>query len=284
MGMIVDEDTVKVTDATITFNNAFDSSTGVATITITPKGGVATLPGLVQGESGPPGLFRDIHLEQHDYDSDLPDPAAYVKKIKDGGSGESALYDLYLNVNQGPPGDPGEFSLSKAGDVTGDARDKTILVYHDDDEQFHYQHQRVGDIHEASTVDSTQGNSGTRKLASVHVKARPFDWRPFVHGEVVVEGTDDTSVDLIATINSPDGDQCGYGRGLTGHDGKHVRQIQSSFGGDMASDYGKIKAGESTTIYFIAKQTASTSDEWKTDSSRDGSYFTVAEWALPKDS
>jgi hypothetical protein len=139
-----------------------------------------------------------------------------------------------------------------------------------------------------SSISSTSGNASPRTLASIAVAGQLFAWRPKVSGFVVVGNAADTHVDLFATIGATNGDQVGYGPGITG---STVHPVTLGFagwggalgttGGQYSAGYGVVPAGQATTVFFQAKQTASTTSNWTTPNGGPTAAFALEVSPLP---
>jgi hypothetical protein len=266
VGITVDGNSLTVTNCTITFNNAFDQTTGAATITITPTGGLGTLPGLLEGVSGPPCQFRNVNLTQVPYGTALPSPNATWTLISPGGPGLAAVYDLNLWLNEGAPGQAGSFALQNATDVAGTATSNWTLIWNALTDQFLYAPLYIGATYWPSTISSTSGytSQGTpRTLTQISVPALPFAWYPVVTGQTVVTGTINTQIELSANIGNTSGNQVGVGYGVTGQPSQTV-VLQSSIPAGSTSTYGQVAKNTAATIVLSATQVATTTDNWGT--------------------
>lgn len=248
--------------------NFTDSSdvgvTGVATLTLTPDIGVTNLPALVTGDSGPPPTLRNVTVNQVAYGT--TPPASSATLITPGGAGTASVYDLTLYVNSGQQGVAGSFAIASATDLSGTLTNKYTLVYNASTSLWVVSPMLAGDILNITPVTgftSYSGSAGQATLGSLTVPAQPFDWRPSVEGFATPTGTANTKVDLAAYLTSPTtGDQVGY---MIGQPGAlpPTLSLQRSFGAAIGSgSYGRVSAGSAATLYFVAKQTATTSDAW----------------------
>lgn len=269
MGITVDGNSITIDDATITLSNAFDQTTGAMTITITPKGGLGTLPAILDGQPGPPNQFRNVNYTAVPYGTALPNPAASWTLVSPGGPGIAAVYDLNIAVQQGQPGTSGTFNLANAQDVTGTAINNGTLIWDALADQFLYAPLYIGSTYWPSSISSTSGytSQGTpRTLTQISVPALPFAWYPVVTGQTVVTGTVNTQIELSANIGSTSGNQVGVGYGVVGQNYQTV-YLQSSIPAGSTSSYGKVAANTAATIVLSATQVASTTDNWATSSS-----------------
>jgi hypothetical protein len=265
-GISVDGNSLIISNATITVENAFDQSNGAAVIIITPLGGLGTLPALLQGQPGLPPIFRNINTHPVAAGTALPDPSSAWTLISPGGPGVASVYDLDIWVNSGETGDSGTYAISESTDLGGEATNNATLIWNAVEDQFEYAPLYIGSTYWPSTINSSSGFTaqGTpRTLAQVSVPALPFAWTPAVLGQTVVTGTVNTVVELSANIGSPTGQQIGVGYGVAGQANQTI-VMQYGIPSGSASGYGQVAANSSATIVLSATQTASTTDSWST--------------------
>lgn len=261
-GISVDGNSIVISNATITVNNAFDPTTGVASITITPLGGLGTLPALLEGQSGPSPLFRNINYTQLAYG--VSGAGASFTEIAPGGPGTPAIYDLNLSVNSGAPGTVGSFLLAAAGDVIGTAENWFTVLYDTADSKFNLGLPPIGVKNWPTVANSTSGTgAGPRTLAQVTVPAQPWAWYPTVTGQTVVSGTVNTQVNIVANIGSTSGAQVGIGYGSPGLATQTVVMSDGVPPGSSTS-YAQVAANTSATLVFSATQVGANTDAWST--------------------
>lgn len=266
MSITSDGNSIVISNCTITIDNAFDPTTGVATITITPSDGLGTLPGVLQGESGPPPQFRNVNFTQVAYGTALPNPAATWTLVSPGGPGTPAVYDLNLWLNAGPPGTPGQYKIANAEDLSGTASNNWTLIWNALTNEFQYAPQYLGTVYWPSSYNSTSGytQQGTpRALAQISVPALPFAWYPVVTGQCVVTGTVNTQIELSANLGSTSGNQVGVGYGVVQLPNQTIA-LASSIPAGSTGTYGQVAANTSATVVFSATQIANTTDAWST--------------------
>lgn len=272
MAISRDGNSLTITDCDITFDNSFDPTTGVATITITPKGGLSTLPALAEGPPGLPPQFRNITVNQVPYGQPLP--TARWDLIYPGGPGIPSVYDLELYLHQGEQGpSSGPTNVSDAPDVDGQPQNFFTLIWNDAQGAFNYVAQLVSSIFTPGPYSSS-GNAFTRTLAKATVPAQQNSWVPIPYGQTVVSGTQNTVVNLFAHLNSTDGPVVGIGYGAAATNPIPTFLLPSIPGGQTGLQAATVPAGQAATIYLVATQinTAST-DPWTTDEST--THFTV---------
>ena len=116
---------------TVTVTNATDLTTGVATLVLTPSGGIGNLPFLAQGASGLPPVFDNVNVST--LTSGSAATASWTTNSS-GGAGTASHYTLNLGIPAGPAGyslnatqtitltgtvTGGTFTLGYAGQTTG---------------------------------------------------------------------------------------------------------------------------------------------------------------------
>lgn len=153
--------------------------------------------------------------------------------------------------------------------------------------KFRYAAQLCGDTIQMTGISSYTGNSSLQALGSISVPAQKFNWIPNCKGLCYPTGTANTHVDMVAVIAGswPSGPgntlatgwQVAYGGGVTGAGSGSIPAypvtLQQAFGGTLGSGYGVIPAGYSATLFFAAKQTATTTDAYTAPAT--GAYFSV---------
>jgi hypothetical protein len=253
---------------TVTFSASSDPfATGVATLTLTPSGGVSNLPALVNGDPGLPPTFRNVTVHQVAYGT--TPPASTSTLVSPGGPGVASVYDLDLYVNSGQQGAAGtNAAVLAASDVvvTGIADGWTLVYNASTSKLVAQQPKRVIGPFISSSITAYNGNAASTTVASIGVPAQPWAWRPRVHAHFYVTGTANTHIDALVRLNDPSaGDIVGMALGLTGAVSDRLI-VGQHFGAAVSgtSTYGQVAAGASATLYLLASQTASTSDNWQT--------------------
>lgn len=260
----VNGNSIVISNATITFNNAFDPTTGTASITITPQGGLGTLPALLQGQ---PGLPPILQIGTISTVSPGGSSTASLTQLSPGGPGTPSVYALNLGLPSGLAGSLGAFLLTAASDVIGTVEAGFTLVYNLASNAFNLQPLTFTPTFYASSINSTSGTgTGPRTLTSISIPAQPYSWLPKPSGSCVITGTVNTAVNLYAYEGSTSGNQVGIGFGVAGVPTQTVG-LHDGVPTGSASTYGVIAANTSATIIFAATQVASTTDAWSTSSS-----------------
>lgn len=268
---------------TVTVTNATNLTTGVATLVLTPAGGVGQLPFMAQGNPGlPPALTLGAVTTLTVGSS----ATATLSQTSAGGPGVASAYSLALGIPVGATGTSGTFEMADATDLEstfGSGQDQFIIKWQNADSAFKAAAQAVGDTYQATSFTAASGNSSFYTLATVTVAAQPFNWRPCVRGQAIPSGTANTHVDLRCLMNNAtSGDQVGWGQGLTGAGTTWPAlplTLGQAFGGAISGGYGVVSAGSAATFYFQAAQSASTTDAYAVPTS--GCYFTVKVDPIP---
>ncbi|QIS06752.1 hypothetical protein F5X71_34570 [Nocardia brasiliensis] len=252
----------------VTFSGATDPlSTGVATLTLTPAGGVSNLPALVNGEPGVPPRFRNVVVHQVPYGTTPPAPTWTL--VSPGGAGTASVYDLDIHLNSGQQGAAGtNAAVLTAGDVVSTGiQDGWELIYSAATAKLVAGPPRrvIGPFISAFNAPYN-GNAGSYVVSTIGIPAQPWAWRPRASAHLYVGGTPNVHVDAVVRLGDPvAGDIVGYGLGVTGA-GPVPVNVVPHFGGAITgtSTYGQIAAGTAATLYLVAVQTASTTDNWNT--------------------
>lgn len=261
-GISVDGNSIVISNATITIDNAFDPTTGVCTITITPLGGLGTLPAFLEGQSGPSPLFRNINFTQ--LTAGTSGAGASFTEITPGGPGVPAVYDMNLSLNEGAAGSVGSFLITAAEDVVGTVSNWFTILYDEADSTFNLGLPPLGVVTWPTVANSTSGTgAGPRTLAQCTIGSKPWPQAVNVSGNVVVSGTVNTQVNLSANIGSTTGAQVGAYYGVAGQANQSLT-IASGVPAGSASTYGQIAANTSATIVFSATQVGANTDAWST--------------------
>lgn len=265
-----------VFDGIVRLTNAFDPTTGVATVIFSPRGGIGNLPALATGGPGLPPVIDGVTLHEVAPGDALP--TSTFNLVSPGGAGVASHYTVDLYVHSGAKGDDGTAAaILDASDVDATSLvNGYILQYNSTTGKMTLTAQKVGGLYLPASYASTSGNSNARTLASYNIPAQPFDWRPIVFGQTVVSGTANTRVDLSAHLINTTGDQVGYGFGQAGAAPATAICIPAS-GAALTGGYGKVAAGVAVDIYFQATQMNSTTDAWVTNAAT----TTFETWVQP---
>ncbi len=263
---------------TVTLSGASDPlTTGVATLTLTPSGGVSNLPALVNGAPGLPPTFRNIVVNQVAYGT--TPPASSATLVSPGGPGTASVYDLTLYVNSGQQGAAGtNGSVLAASDVVSTGIvDGWTLVYNASTSKLVAgpPKRAIGPYTTTSFATAYNGNAGSYTAATIGIPAQPWAWRPRVAAHFYVSGTANTQVNAVVRLNDPTaGDIVGMALGLTGA-GPFVLNVSPHFASSITgtSTYGQVAANTTATLYLLAQQVNSTTDNWMTNNSN--AYFTT---------
>lgn len=273
-----------VWDGTCTISNFTDASTGVVTLTLTPSGGVGNLPALVDGTPGLPPTLRNLTVNQVAFG--VTPPASSWTQFAAGGPGTASVYDATVYVNSGQRGLAGtNGAFLGSSDLSGTATVGYVPAYTTvPSAGVVWSPQKCGPTYNAFPI-SNVSNSGTNSqstLCSVSVPAQPFAWYPWCCGQAVTSGTANTVIGLKAMLNSATtGNVVGQGLAVAGNVNQ-VADLGPGFGAAIGGGYGQVAANASAQIYFVAVQTASTSDAWSIAGAAAGNaWFTVQVQPVP---
>lgn len=262
MGNIsVDGNSIIIDDCTVTINNAFDPTTGVATMTFTPLGGIGTLPGLLEGQPGPPPV---IQLGSITTVAAGGAATATLTCLSPGGPGNAAVYSLALGIPKGATGSSGTTIISLAEDLVGDLIDGIILVWDALTGQFKATPAPLAVTVNASSINSTSGDgAGPRLLAQVNIASSSWVQSLQPSASCVVAGTVNTQVNLQAFITNNSGEQVGIGYGAAGYPNQTIT-LGPGVPVGSAAGYGQLAIGTSANILLYATQVGSNTDAWST--------------------
>ncbi|MDG3012369.1 hypothetical protein G4X40_19705 [Rhodococcus sp. D2-41] len=261
-------------NGSVTFSGATDPlSTGVATLTLTPAGGVSNLPALVDGAPGlPPQLTFAVNTLAAGATATVQ-----TTQTNPGSAGTASAYTVTLGIPQGAQGAAGtNATIAGASDLElpsgvslGTATAGYTLSYDAVNSKW-----LVGApkrttgpyVVLSSSFTAYSGTAGSATLASIGLPALPYAYRPQVQAGFYGTGTVNTHVDGMVLLNSPTpgtGQQVGYGLGITGA-GPYPVNVQTSFGASISgsSTYGQVAANTAATFYLVASQLNSTTDSW----------------------
>src|SRR6516225_9713189 len=254
-------------DGTVTISNFSNASAGVATLTLTPSGGLGNLPALVDGQPGLPPTFSIGTVTTLAAGTSA---TATVTQTSAGGPGSASAYTLGFGIPNGATGAAGTNStLAGCTDIGGSpaaAAGSIIKVTGVSPTAFNYMPYPWPFVVNPSTITtvSTSGQT-TQQLCSMSIASQTFNWIPIVVGYGIVVGTLNTVVQLQATLTAGlrVGDIVGQVSGYAGQATQSL-SLNSGFGALVgpSQTYGVVTSGTTATIQVKATQTATTPDSW----------------------
>lgn len=230
-----------------------DPSSNMFIAVAAPSGGLGSFPALVKGDTGDKPTLDDINFTVLEADDPTPDSATWTET-------SPGVYDLNLALHKGPQGDIGDTLVTPADFGTPIAG--KIPVVNAALDNFELASQKVGDRFVPATIANTPSGNPTYQLCAVSIPAQPFDWRPEVSGQAIVQGTStDVRVDLVARLNdASSGNIVGRGFGITGYSFFGVIPVSTvmSPGPPPAASatYDKVVAGAAAVVYLRAERVA----------------------------
>lgn len=261
-----------LSNVTLWFSNVNDvAETGTATITVTPMGGLATIPPLMQGDPGVPPELRNITVNTLD-PATIPTPtqSASLTLVDPGGPGEPSVYDLTLNLLKGAAGPAGpDGHILGSSDFSNSPANGQVPVYDSGATKVAWQTLRpVTPLYvvpgTAFTALTESGASTRNIVVAQSIPAQSFAYRPKVLGGLEASATIGTRIDAevrmgtAVTANSTiamSGTLIGRGRGAESLLAVHL-DIQPYFGVAMApgdvSPAAVVPAGTAMTIVLSA--------------------------------
>ena len=264
MALTIDGNSL-IFEGTVTVSNFTNPANGVCTLTLTPSGGVGSLPALLAGQPGQPTLFTVNSVTTL---SPGAQATFTLNQTSAGGAGVAAAYTIDVGLPQGQAGSNGtNGTLAGCSDLTGTAAVNDIpIVSSLSPTTFKYMAFPYAFVVNPSTITSYSNVSGqaTKQLASVTVAAQPFAWTPICLGSATVIGTVNTVVNLQAVMSAGarSNDIVGEAWGYAGQ-ATQTLSLDSGFGGLVSnSGYGTVPANTAASILLNAVETAATSDAW----------------------
>src|SRR5690242_5527930 len=113
-------------DGTVTITNFSSPGNGIATLTLTPSGGVGALPALVAGD---PGLPPTLTVGTVTTLAAGSSATASLTQTAAGGAGVASAYQLNLGIPAGAAGTNGtNGTLAGSSDLTGTAAVGNIIT------------------------------------------------------------------------------------------------------------------------------------------------------------
>lgn len=257
----------------------FDSTTRSAIILLGPDGGIAEIPALVKGDPGTPATIDSaVAFTALEWNDATADSASFTT-LTPGTSTTSPVYRLNLSLHKGAPGASGSPAILTASDLTGTATDGYYLAKTTVSGvgKATWVAPKVGGQYWPASISNTSATDGqNRTLAVVSIPAQPFAYRPRVFGQVVVAGTANTRVDVLARVNDAvSGDIVGRGFGQVGA-APPTTVLVSGVPAGSAATVGVVSAGSAATVFLRAEQQASTTDAYTTAGVSTSFYVEVA--------
>lgn len=269
MALTIDGNSLIFT-GTLTVSNFTSPTNGVCTLTLTPSGGVGSLPALLAGEPGQPTNFTVGTVTTL---SPGADATFTLTQTDAGGAGVAAAYTIDVGLPQGQDGNDGTSgTLAGCSDLTGTAAlNKVPVVTGTGPTAFTYTKLPFGFVVNPSSITSWTNVSGvaTKQLTTVAIAAQPWPYIPVCLATVTVAGTANTVVNLQASLTAGvrSGDIIGEANGYAGQ-ATQTLVMNSGFGSTLTgSGYGVVAANTTANIVLNAIETASTADLWSISNS-----------------
>lgn len=179
----------------------WDPSTGMM-VAVSPAGIVLDMPLFLKGNNGDSPNIRNINLTELAWND--PTPASGSSTLVSDGDGVNPPeFDINLALHGGQPGTNGTSVLDPT--QYGSPLPGLTLVVNGTSNGFVYQHQLCGDEYYPVNTDVVAAVSGhaNSTIATVHVPAQPFAWRPEVNGQTNVASSGaGITVNLYARLNN----------------------------------------------------------------------------------
>ena len=264
MALTIDGNSLVFT-GTVTVTNFTNANNGVCTLTLTPDGGVGSLPALLQGTPGLPPVFTVNSVTTLSPGSQA---TFALNQTNAGGAGTASTYTIDVGLPSGQNGSNGtNGTLAGCSDLTGTAAVGDIpIVTGISPTAFGYRELPFGFVVNPSTITNLSNIAGqsTQSMASVTIAAQSFAYIPICFANATVVGTVNTVVNLTAYLSAGarTNDVIGEAWGYAGQATQNLG-MNSGFGALMStSGYGVVPANTTATITLKAQETAATSDTW----------------------
>lgn len=225
----------------------------------TPAGGIANTGPLVQGDPGKHSIIDPtVVLTVLEYGDPTPDSVSWEELVP-GSDTTSQVVREHRTIHKGAPGANGTTSIDLAS-IGGTAVAGKLIKVNAGATGFDFTPQKVGDRYYASSITSLS-SSAAGTLGTVGMGPFDIDVRIECQGSAIVTGSaSDVQVDLLARMGSTSGVVIGRGMGIAAAApvaatrlGPDLLPADITAGG---SNYDKLAAGATTTIYFRAERLA----------------------------
>lgn len=258
---------------TLTVTNFTNPTNGVATLVLTPNGGVGTLPALLAGQPGQAPLFT---LGTVTTLSAGAAATVTLNQTSAGGAGVSSAYTISFGIPQGVAGSS-VTTISTATDLTGTAVVNDFLTVSQlSPTKFQYSVFPFGVAINPSSI-STVSTSGpaTGTLCTVSIPAQSYRYVPLVFASCTSVGTANTVINLNAILNPSGVNQTiGTDFGLASTPTQKLKIGAAGFasliGSGGAPGFGEVAAGVTASVAIQVQQTASVTDAWSVSNSTVG--------------
>lgn len=250
---------------TVTVTNFTNSQNGVCTLTLTPDGGVGTLPALLQGT---PGLPPSLSVNSVTTLTAGSSATFTLNQTSAGGAGVGSAYTIDVGLPQGAAGSNGtNGTLAGCSDLSGTAAvGEFPIVTGIGPTAFTYRQFPFGFVANPSTITNLTNIAGqsTQTIATLTIPAQTYAWIPVCFATATVVGTVNTICNLTAYMSAGarTNDVVGEAWGYAGQATQKLSMIPG-FGAVMStSGYGVVPASTAATLTLKCQETASTADTW----------------------
>lgn len=257
-------------------------TTQTAVIVLGPAGGVIEIPPLAEGQ---PGQSPQLTMGPV---STLPagsSATATLEQTSPGAAGVASQYTLSFGLPQGATGPAFATQLISASDLTGTPSAGYTMAYVPQNgstpAQFAYAAMPFAAVYTVTGIQATGATAGNiRTLTQLSVPAQALSWVPIVFSNVVVTGTVNTAVGVVARLGgaagSSSGVQVGYARPVPGAvvgANPWPMQVIPDFGTNaLPGGQATVPKDTAVVLNLNCEQVAATTDQYSTAA---GASFTV---------
>lgn len=245
-----------VFDGIVTVSNFSNAANGVCTLTLTPKGGVGSLPVMAPGAPGLPPLLTVGTVQPL---SPGQAPTVRFNQTSAGGGGQNSAYTVDFGIPVGQTGATGGIEIGSLV-PTGSAALNDILTVSSltagpgSQPTFQYVGFPFANVYAATTFQNiSESGLASPNIATVAVPAQPSSYYPVCFGAVTVVGTANTTFVFEATVGSG-GAVVASDQGVPGVGTQRLRLQPSATA--------TVPSGSAESFYFALNETASVSDLW----------------------
>lgn len=257
-------------------------TTQTAVIVLGPAGGSIQIPPLAAGEAGQP---PQLTLGPVTTLAAGKNATASLEQTSPGGAGVASQYELTLGIPQGAQGPAFSTQLVNASDLTGTPAAGYTMAYVPQNgntpAQFAYAAMPFASVYNVTGIAATGGTAGNiRTLKQLSIPAQPFEWVPFAFSNVVVTGTANTAVAVVARLGGAGGSQSGVQVGyappvpgaVVGANPWPMSMIPDFGTNSLPGSNATVPKDSAVTLNLNCEQQAATTDQYSTAA---GASFSV---------
>lgn len=245
-----------VFDGTVTVSNFSNAANGICTLTLTPSGGVGSLPVMAPGA---PGLPPTLTVGTVNTLAAGSQATVALVQTSAGGAGAGSAYTVNFGIPQGSTGLTGGIEIGSLIPTGTAVLDDILTVSSLNDgpgsqPTFQYVGFPFANVFAATSFSNlSESGLASPNTTTVAVPSQPFSYYPVCFGAVTVVGTANTTFSFQATVGAG-GTVVASDQSVPGVGTQRLR-LQPSATATVAS-------GSAQSFYFVLNETASVSDLW----------------------